>query len=361
MLINGFKVNDNRLLTFLYDICFRFCCLTNSIMIFYHPYEQIDTINEDEDDDMFTSNSNDDGGVYVPLPAKIKTFSENRESYTRKTAKKVTKDYLPESGCVKKKHIYACMHYRRIVDDIDNYNIIKEELSLMRDVITKKINAWLSYFIVFSGRILGMEINKKPISCWNDYLKWVETKIKTEEDAMLIIKSLYLSFQHSDDYRLHLTCSICMEFNISIQDALGSHSKKKRVVNDRITRNFLERLVSHRQNEIRKQVCTRSGKHNGWTYRIIRPQFTNEFNRQRNFPRHFHDWMLQYKTPTYKPKKLGRPYSNDTKKDRGMMTHKNKKLNTKRTREDILEELEEQKRQHALLLSEIEAIENIGT
>ena len=362
------------LLLYLYYLTtlFAFVCDANlpifSIMIIYHPYEQIETINEDEDDDMFTSSSNDDGGVFIPLPEEIKTFNwydlvtpENRESYTRASAKKVTKDYLPESGCVKKKHIYACMQYRRMDDDFENYNIIKDELILMRDVITKKINAWLSFFVVFCGRILGMEINKKPISNWNEYLKWVELKLKTEEDAMIIIKSLYLSFQHSDDYRLHLTCSICMEFNLSIQDALGGHSSRRRVVNDRITRNFLERLVSHRQNEFRKQVCTRSGKFSGWTYRIIRPMFTKDCNRQRNFPRHFHNWMLQYKTPTYQRKKLGRPYSNESKKDRGMMTHKNKKLNKKRTREEILEELEEQKRHHALLLSELEAVENNGT
>ena len=170
------------------------------MLIQYHPYEQIETINEDEDDDVLTSRSNEDGGVFIPLPESIRNYDwyalvtpEHKTSYTRAGGKSVSKDWLPDCGCVKKKHVLACMLFRNLDDNVQNYLDIKEELNMFRSIITNKINSMLAAFIVFCGAEVGMEIDGRPISNWLDYLHWIERCIKTREDAMKVIKSLYLS------------------------------------------------------------------------------------------------------------------------------------------------------------------------
>ena len=222
----------------------------------FHQYEQMDESDDDEDGEVVTSDL--EGGIYVPLPPSIENFNwyafvsqEKKDSYDRKTALKITKDMLPESGVVQKSHVIKRMNFLKLKMIGDNYKNIKDGLDLMRDYVTTKINSWLKAFIVFCCNELCMRYKDEPLRTWNDYLGWIQHNIHSKYDAMYIIKTLYLSFQHNADYRLHIRYSLMVEFNLKFQKL-----KDK----ERSSRNFIEKMISHRLNQFRKQVCTRSSK-----------------------------------------------------------------------------------------------------
>lgn len=239
-------------------------------------------------------------GVFVPLPDSIRDFDwytlvspAKRASYDRDTAEKIDKDILPDNGCVKRHHVVRRMNKLGYEMEDPQYKLVKDQLELMRDTWTKLINNWLVAFILNAANAILMIYKNRPISTWDEYLDWVQHNVNSKADAMFVIKSLYLSFQHQPDYRS------------TIRDALLVEQNKKfpRRHIGRPRRSFCEKLISHRQNALRRQVCTRSSKFTGYKYRVIRKKFHGQINRERNFPQYYFPWMITWKPPTYIPKK----------------------------------------------------------
>ena len=327
---------------------------TDTMVVPFHQYEQMDN-SDNEDGEVVTSDLG--GGVYIPLPPSIENFNwytfvsqEKKDSYKRETAMKITQDMLPESGVVQKSHVINRMNFLKQKLIGDNYKNTKEALDLMRDYITAKVNSWLKAFIVFCCNEINMTYKEQPLKTWNDYLGWIQHNIESKNDALNIIKTLYLSFQHNEEYRLHIRYSLMVEFNLKFQ---------KLKVKQRSSRNFIEKLISHRLNQFRKQVCTRSSKYNGYSYRVIRKQFTKTSSRERNYPKYYFPWMIQWDEPTYIPKKLGRPFGTNSSvvtNPRPMMTyHKTEKVTT---HVEILSALDQINQLQVEMMKKLEMLDN---
>jgi hypothetical protein len=218
---------------------------TATMVVPFHPYEQLDDSDDEEVEGVVTCDL--EGGTYVPLPASIENFNlysfvadEKKQSYDRNTATPITKNHLPESGTVKRSHVINRMNFLGLKMIGENYKTTKDSLDLMRDYITTKVNSWLKAFIVFCSNEIGMRYKEEPLKTWNDYLGWIQHNIHSKQDALNIIKTLYLSFQHNKEYRLHIRYSLLVEFNLKF---------KKLKVKERCSRNFIEKLVSHRLNQ----------------------------------------------------------------------------------------------------------------
>jgi hypothetical protein len=259
---------------------------------------------------------------------------------------------IPECGVVQRQHVIDRMRFLDLKMLGDNYKSTKDSLDLMRDFITTKINSWLKAFIVFCSNEIGMKYRNEPLKTWNDYLGWIQHNIHSKEDAMNIIKTLYLSFQHNNEYRLHMRYSLLVEFNLKLQ---------KLKMKQRSQRNFIEKLISHRLNQFRKQVCTRSSKYSGFSYRVIQKKFTKTSNRERNYPKYFFPWMIQWDEPTYCPKKLGRPFGSKTSivNVRAMMTYNTNEKNM--SRDDVLRGLDEIEMLRAEMMKKLETIEETNS
>lgn len=322
----------------------------------YHPYEQLD--DSDDEDVGGVATCNTDGGVYVPLPTTIENFNwytfvpeEKKESYTRKKAIPVTTDLLPESGTVQRSHVINRMNFLELLCTGDNYKNTKDSLDLLRDKITTKINSWLKAFIVYCSNEIGMRYKEEPLKSWNDYLGWVQHNIHSREDALNVIKTLYLSFQHNKEYRLHIRYSMLVEFNLKF---------KKSKVKERCSRNFIEKMVSHRLNQFRKQICTRASKYNGYSFRVIRKKFKIDSDRERNYPKYFFPWMIRWEEPTFIPKKLGRPFGPTTVVNiRPMKNYV--KLDKVKTREELLSALDEMKLIQAEIMKKLETLDETNS
>jgi hypothetical protein len=294
----------------------------------FHAYEQIEcSATDDEELGIGTSEINN--GVYIDLPPSIAAFkwinllTVDESTYDSNDAKSVHKDVIPDIGPITRKHVLRRMKYRLMLDTAINYDVAKEELELIRINTHNKVNSWLCHFIIYTAQEIGMTLGGSQITSWNDYLKFLQYHIHTSDDAMLVMKSAYFAFQHNVDYKLHMVCALCVELNygiIKIKDVKTRGS-------------FIEKIITYRQNELRKQICRNSGKYSGYTYRIIRAYSKHEDKTktmQRNHPKYFYDWMLQYKQSSYIAKQKGRPVGSTTKgtdKQRplGPYKHKTKK------------------------------------
>lgn len=277
----------------------------------FHSYEQIECTASD-DEDLGIGTSGVDNGIYIDLPTSVSKFkwfdliTVDQTAYDPETAKSVSKDVISGTGPITKRQVLARMTHRIMLDTAVNYDVAKEELELLRMNVHDMINSWLCRFIVMTSQKIGMKLGSDPIVSWNDYLKWLHHYLNNEDDAMNVMKSAYFSFQHNTDYKKHLTFALCIELNLAI-------IKKKDV---KTRGNFIEKIITYRQNEIRKQICRASGKYSGYTFRIIRAHSADKSKTmQRNHPRYFHDWMLQYKPSSYVEKKRGRPIGSTVNED----------------------------------------------
>ena len=183
----------------------------------------------------------------------------------------------------------------------------------------------------------------KPIKTWDQYLFWVTHCISTEEDAMMIIKTLLLSFQNLDDFRQNLTYAILIEFNYRFP-------KRDKTV--RKTKSFCEKLISHRHNAIRSRVNNRSKKCNGYTYKVIRSQGKNK-TRERNFPCYFYSWMLLYDELGEKKKK-GRPFGSSIAAPKSRQTGPYSKKPKQMNKAQLLHELEQIEHNRAEMMQRLQ-------
>ena len=157
-----------------------------------------------------------------------------------------------------------------------------------------------------------------------------------------------------------MTFAICRELNYAIIKKFGIKSSG----------NFIEKIITYRLNEIRKQICRQSVKFSGYTYRVIRAYSKDTDTTktmQRNYPKYFHEWMLQWKEPTYIAKKQGRPFGTNNSvnqapgsKARGLGPYNNytkkKNKNTKMTRKELMADIavqEDEMKDKRLLLASL--------
>jgi hypothetical protein len=301
-------------------------------------YEQMEDESDGDSDDENFVTSNKEDGTYIPLPDSIKQFTwysfispGKHQGYDRKKAEKIARDILPHNGCVLRKHILARMNATNQPMKNHLYDSTRDELEFMRDKITKIINQWMYAFIIFCANECGMTIKGKPIKTWDDYLFWVTHCIASKEDAMMIIKTLILSFQHLADFRQNLTYAILIEYNYRFP------SRDKTV---RKTKSFCEKLISHRHNAIRRQINNRSKKSNGYTYKVIRSEGKN-ITRERNYPCYFFTWMLIYNETICEQKKKGRPFGSSSAAPKSRPTGPYSKKPKQMSKSQIMNELEQ--------------------
>jgi hypothetical protein len=300
------------------------------LVLRYHPYEQIESVVEG------STPSTSLGGTFINLPflSSVRNgydwyeqMSFDRQRYDVTLTRVVTKDHIPDQGVVKDIHVHNRLSFMGINNPSPNQvSICKEELELHRRGINATITAWLKTFIVYCANNVGLKYPERDITQWTEYMDWVEKHLKNYDDAMKVIKSLYISFDYTTDYRHYITCACLMEYNLSIVRDGDGH----------VTRNFVEKIVSHRLNLLRKQVNLASIKHTGYGFRLIRPrrstsENTNSLERAR--PCYFLDWMLTYEKPLVEIVKKGRP--NQVVRRNLTTYNKNKKRTTKEILDDI--------------------------
>ena len=334
---------------------------TTIIMVVpFHAWEQIECSCSD-DEELGIGISKIDNGVYIDLPLSIASFkwasliTIDDSTYDSSEAKSLNKDAIPDTGPITRKSILRRMKQKMMLETAINYDAAKEELELIRINVHNIVNSWLCHFIIFTAKAIGMTLGGSEITSWNDYIKYIQYHIHTKDDAMMVVKSAYMSFQHNIDYKYHMTFAICKELNYAIIKRHGIKSSG----------NFIEKIITYRQNEIRKQICRQLGKFNGYTYRVIRACSEDKTKTmQRNYPKYFHEWMLQWKESTYLAKKKGRPFGSSNSvtkatgsKERGLGPYndkKKKKKNTKMTREELMADIavqEDEMKQKRLLLA----------
>lgn len=326
----------------------------------FHAWEQIECSSSD-DEELGIGLSPPDKGVYIDMPLSVATFkwaslmTIDESTYDSNEAKSLSKDEIPDSGPITRKCILCRMKQKQMLETAPNYDAVKEELELIRINVHNIVNSWLCHFIILTAKAIGMTLGGSEITSWSEYIKYLQYYIHNKEDAMMVVKSAYMSFQHSTDYKYHMTFAICRELNYAIIKKNGIKSSG----------NFIEKIITYRQNEIRKQICRNSGKFSGYTYRVIRAYSKDKTKTmQRNHPKYFHEWMLQYKESTYLAKKKGRPFGTSTSvpkepgiKARGLGPYSDKKKkNTKKkmTREELMADIavqEDEMKQKRLLLA----------
>lgn len=305
------------------------------------PYEQFELPNDNTVPRPSTPN-----GLFIDLPFLngrydwFALMSVQRSAYNVELAVKVSRDHIPESGAIQARHVYNRMALIPLKDEDDNYKNVKQELELDRHAVTTSIYSWLTHFIVECANHIGIRIHGRELRSWNELLEWIGKGLKTRDDAMMLFKALYISFDYERGYRVHITCAIMMQHNFTLQRD-----------NDGNTRNFCEKLVTHRLNQLRKQAGDLSIKSSGWGLRIIRPP-RNEGDPilPKKLPKCFHEWMI-----TYQPKKKIRVKKENGRRPnrpRNMVTYASK--NGKRTKEDILANLSANEEERIELLTELE-------
>ena len=325
----------------------------------FHAYEQIEC-SETDDEELGIGVSPIEKGVYIDLPESVAAFKWSSlqtiddTTYDNDSAKKVSKNAIPNEGPITKRHVLARMKQRLMRDTAVNYDVAKEELELIRINTHNLVNSWLCHFIMYAARAIGMTLDGKEISTWSDYVKYLTYFIHTKDDAMMVTKSAYMSFQHNMDYKFHMTCAVCKELNYGI---IKKHNIKS-------SGNFIEKIITYRQNEIRKQICRISSKFSGYSYRVIRAYSKDKTKTmQRNYPKYFHEWMLIYKESSYVAKQKGRPVGSSTNanKPRTMGPYNDKKMKKKKeqkmTREELIADIairEDETRKQKLLLASLE-------
>jgi hypothetical protein len=307
------------------------------------PYEQFETTNVNTRTNPTPNNPN---GLYIDLPFLNGRYdwyalmTVPRSAYVKELATKVSRDHIPENGAIQPRHVYNRMALIPLLDEGDNYIMVKRELELDRHGVTTSIYNWLTYFVVDCANNIGIRIHNRELRSWNELLEWITKYLKTREDAMMLLKALFISFDYERGYRVHITCAIMYQHNFTLERS-----------NDGNTRNFCEKLVTHRLNLLRKQAVDMSVKHSGWGYRIIRPpRKIGEPILPRKVAKFFHEWMI-----TYKPKKKLRSKRDESRRPnrpRNLVTYGSK--DAKRTIEDVLADISSLDEERIQMLAELE-------
>ena len=170
----------------------------------FHAWEQIECSGSD-DKDLGITTSPIDNGIYIDLPRSIAKFkwasllTIDDSTYDSKEAKSLSKNAIPDIGPITRKCVLVRMKQRLMLDTAINYDVAKEELELIRINVHNIANSWLCHFIIFTAKAIGMTFGDSEISSWNDSIKYLQYHIHSKEDAMMVIKSAYMSFQHNID------------------------------------------------------------------------------------------------------------------------------------------------------------------
>ena len=285
--------------------------------------------------------------LFVDLPflngryAWSALMTVRREAYDVELATKGSRDHIPENGAIQPHHVYNRMALIPVKDEGDNFKLVKRELELDRHGVTTSITMWLKHFIVECASVIGISIYGRELRSWDELLEWVTRFLKTRDDAMMLYKALYISFDYERGYRVHITCAIMMQHNFTLERS-----------DDGNTRNFVEKMVTHRLNQLRKQAGDLSVKHSGWALRNIRPpRKIGEPMLPKKVSKFFHDWML-----TYKPKQKLRTSKVDATRlrcrARNLCTYGGREI--PRTREDIMADLASNSEERVDLLAELD-------
>jgi hypothetical protein len=310
------------------------------------PYENIERLSQGTPRNNGTDPNQN--GLYIDLPFlngrydwyALMSNPAARDVYDTETASVVARNHLPESGSVKPHHVYNRMSVLGLLDEGDNYKETKRCLDLDRHGITTTVTMWLRTFIIYCANNNGITIHNREIRSWSDFLEWIERFIKTSEDAMKFYRTVFVSFEYEKRFRVHITCAIMYQSNFTIMRS-----------DDGNTRNFCEKIITHRINQIRKQTNDLCAKHSGYSFRIIRPpRKPGDPELPKAVPKFFFEWQLQYSK-----KKKVKPSSGAKRRAvtrRTLCTYGIKDAN--RTREDILSDIAELDDERIILLAELD-------
>ena len=276
-----------------------------------------------------------DKGTYLDMP--FLNFGYNfyglltvdYTQYNRLNALKVSREHIPHQGIVLHHHIVNRMKFLNWRDTPENFAIAEKELELHRQLINRSICSWLKSFILYVANEVGMKIGNNRIQTWNDFMYWVENCLHTREDAIMVMKTLYTSFQYVPEHKRHLCICVSYTYNISMLEPDGVGIQK----------NFIEKMITFRINQFRLQVNNACAIYNGYIFRIIRPRGKASANLPECVPKYLHDWMITHEEPTdekkesIKQKRLSKANSNR----RNSCTYKKKQVQTE---EDVILEIE---------------------
>ncbi len=228
-----------------------------------------------------------------------------------------------------------------------NYNNIKTELELHRQLITKTVSAWIRHFIIYVANSLGMSINGNRIRTWSDYMYWVENYCKNREDAMMILKSLYISWHYVPDFRFTIGICVMMTYNLTMigADRIG------------ISRNFLEKMITFRINLLKKQVNDACEEFNGFNFKTTRRN--GKIGLEKPLPKYILPWMITH-TNELKKKSVKRSAVSDVAikvKRRNLATYN---VTEKLTEEQILIEIETIDKMKEALLKQLNDVRESG-
>jgi hypothetical protein len=251
----------------------------------------------------------------------------DRTRYDAATALPISRDHIPHLGSVKRHHILGRLEFLEMEPNEVNYNNIKTELELHRQLITKTVSSWIRHFIIYVGNCLGMSINGNRIRTWSDYMYWVENHCNNKEDALIILKSLYISWHYVPDFRFTIGICVMMTYNMTMigADRVG------------ITRNFLEKMITFRINLLKKQVNDACEEYNGFNFKTTRRN--GKIGLEKPLPKYILPWMITH-TDTLKKKSVKRSAVSDVAvrvKRRNVPTYN---VTDKLTEEQILIEID---------------------
>lgn len=303
-----------------------------------NPYALVDRTHREHAADSI----GDDRGLFVDLPFLqggydwYNLVAVDRTRYDSNNALPISRDHIPHLGSVKRHHILARLDFLEMDPDEVHYNNIKTELELHRQLITKTVSSWIRHFVIYVANSIGMSINGSRIRTWSDYMYWVENHCRNREDALLILKSLFISWHYVPDFRFTIGICVMMTYNMTMiaADRIG------------ISRNFLEKMITFRINLLKKQVNDACEEHNGFNFKTTRRN--GKLGLDKPLPKYILPWMIT-KSDTLVKKSLKRSAVNNsvTKvKRRNLATYtKIEKL----TEDQILIEIENiDKRKEAL-------------
>lgn len=279
-------------------------------------------------------------GVYVPMPFLRQGYNwyqlltVDREQYDINTALPVARNHIPCNSIIMRKHVNNRLIFLGWENTTPNYEKVERELELHLEKIVSTITSWLKTFVVYVANEIGMVNGSNRILTWSDYMYWVESSCNSREDAMYVMKSLYIAFHYVQDYKQHITICISYTYNLKIDQPDG----------EGVSRNFCDKMITFRINQMRLQVNAACKIYNGYKFRIIRPRKKGETNDTTNLdkcvPKYIFKWMITHKNPTNQTTTTITTTSNNKNKiakHRNMTSYKKKWVETE---EDIVAELD---------------------
>ena len=230
----------------------------------------------------------DGRGVFINLPFLENNYNwydlitVDREKYDSKYALPISRDHIPHLGSIKREHILSRLEFLGMEINDDNYDNLKSELELHRQLITKTISSWIRHFVIYVANQCHMNIMGTNIKTWTDYMYWVENYCKSKEDAMIILKSLYISWDYVPDFRFKMSICVMIQFNLTMHkaDRIG------------ISRNFLEKMITFRINLLKKQVNEACKEYNGFKFTTTR-RSNNNNDLEKHMPKYYVPWMIE--------------------------------------------------------------------